>query len=116
MISIRGLIKEFTVGGGKVTAIKGLNLDVADGEFFVIVGASGSGKTTLLRCLAGLEIPDGGEIRIAGQCLAFIRRREPSLWAAMPTSFSLTQIWKRPTPPASSIAAQTIIQSMRAGK
>jgi len=67
MISIRGLTKQFTVSEGKVSALKGLELQVAEGEFFVIVGASGSGKTTLLRCVAGLESPDRGEIRIAGR-------------------------------------------------
>lgn len=65
MISIRKLCKEFTIPDGKVAALKTLDLDVAEGDFFVIVGASGSGKTTLLRCVAGLESPDGGEIRIA---------------------------------------------------
>ena len=67
MISIRKLCKEFTVTDGKVAALKSLDLEVAEGEFFVIVGASGSGKTTLLRCVAGLESPDKGEIRIAGK-------------------------------------------------
>lgn len=65
MISIRKLCKEFTVTDGKVAALKSLDLEVADGDFFVIVGASGSGKTTLLRCVAGLESPDNGEIRIS---------------------------------------------------
>jgi len=67
MISIRALSKQFTVTGGKVTALNDLDLDVAKGEFFVIVGASGSGKTTLLRCVGGLESPERGEIRIADQ-------------------------------------------------
>lgn len=67
MISIRALSKQFTVTGGKVTALNDLDLDVAKGEFFVIVGASGSGKTTLLRCVGGLEVPERGEIRIADQ-------------------------------------------------
>lgn len=70
MISIRALWKNFAVSGGNVVALKGLDLDVEEGEFFVIVGASGSGKTTLLRCVAGLETPDGGEIRIAGQVVS----------------------------------------------
>ncbi len=70
MISIQGLSKEFAVSGGNVAAIKGLDLEVAEGEFFVIVGASGSGKTTLLRCVAGLELPDKGTIRIAGQVVS----------------------------------------------
>jgi iron(III) transport system ATP-binding protein len=69
MISIRRLCKAFIVSEGQVAALKGLDLDVAEGEFFVIVGASGSGKTTLLRCVAGLESPDSGEIRIAGRAV-----------------------------------------------
>lgn len=77
MISIRDLTKEFLVSGGKVTALKNLNLDVSEGEFFVIVGASGSGKTTLLRCVAGLEIPTGGEIRIADQVVS---SGNPPVW------------------------------------
>jgi iron(III) transport system ATP-binding protein len=67
MISIRRLCKAFSVTHGNVEALKSLDLEVAEGEFFVIVGASGSGKTTLLRCVAGLESPDNGEIRIAGR-------------------------------------------------
>jgi iron(III) transport system ATP-binding protein len=70
MISIRRLEKRFTVSDGAVAAVKSLDLDVAEGEFFVIVGASGSGKTTLLRCIAGLEAPDAGQISIAGQIVS----------------------------------------------
>ena len=77
MISIQGLTKEFAVSSGKVAAIKDLNLEVTEGEFFVIVGASGSGKTTLLRCVAGLELPDRGEIRIAGQVVS---SDNPPVW------------------------------------
>ena len=67
MISVRQLRKEFAVSSGHVAALKSLDLDVTEGDFFVIVGASGSGKTTLLRCVAGLETPDNGEIRIASR-------------------------------------------------
>src|ERR671915_2610230 len=67
MISIGRLQKRFDVSDGVVAALKSLDLEIAEGELFVIVGASGSGKTTLLRCVAGLETPDGGEIRIAGR-------------------------------------------------
>jgi iron(III) transport system ATP-binding protein len=70
MISIRRLHKRFQVSDGVVAAIKSLDLDIAEGELFVIVGASGSGKTTLLRCIAGLETPDGGEIRIDGKTVS----------------------------------------------
>ncbi|HVA22837.1 MAG TPA: ABC transporter ATP-binding protein [Chloroflexota bacterium] len=70
MISIRGLVKQFRMADGTVTAINGLDLEVAEGEFYVIVGASGSGKTTLLRCVAGLESPDAGEITLAGRTVS----------------------------------------------
>jgi multiple sugar transport system ATP-binding protein len=52
--------------GNPVPAVNRLNLDVADGEFMVLVGPSGSGKSTALRMLAGLEDVDQGEIRIGG--------------------------------------------------
>jgi iron(III) transport system ATP-binding protein len=77
MISVHNLTKQFAVSGGKVAAIKNLSLEVAEGEFFVIVGASGSGKTTLLRCVAGLELPDQGTIRIAGQVVS---ADDPPTW------------------------------------
>jgi ABC-type Fe3+/spermidine/putrescine transport system ATPase subunit len=77
MISIRRLQKRFEVSDGVVAAIKSLDLDVAEGELFVIVGASGSGKTTLLRCIAGLESPDGGEIRIDGK---IVSSDDPPTW------------------------------------
>jgi ABC-type Fe3+/spermidine/putrescine transport system ATPase subunit len=50
-----------------VVAINGISLGVAQGEMLALVGPSGSGKTTLLRCLAGLEMPDEGVIRIGGR-------------------------------------------------
>ena len=79
MITIRELAKEFLVTDGKVAALKNLNLEVAEGEFFVIVGASGSGKTTLLRSVAGLETPDSGEIRIADRT---VFASDPPTWVA----------------------------------
>ncbi|MCV7422626.1 sn-glycerol-3-phosphate ABC transporter ATP-binding protein UgpC [Mycobacterium yunnanensis] len=51
---------------GGVTALKGLNLTVGDGEFLILVGPSGCGKSTALRLLAGLDKPTSGEIRIGG--------------------------------------------------
>ncbi len=49
---------------GKVAAVDDVDLEVADGEFVVLLGPSGCGKTTLLRCLAGLEQVDSGRVRI----------------------------------------------------
>lgn len=66
-VSLRGVRKHFTRRDGtKVPAIDGIDLDVGQGEFVVLLGPSGCGKTTLLRCVAGLESPDLGEIVIHG--------------------------------------------------
>ena len=56
MISIRKLCKAFTVADGKVAALKSLDLEVAEGDFFVIVGASGSGKTTSAALCCGTRV------------------------------------------------------------
>ena len=55
---------------GTQTVLKGLSLDVADGEFVAVLGSSGSGKTTLLRLIAGFDEPDSGEISISGKLVA----------------------------------------------
>jgi len=59
-IRIRDLYKRF----GQLTAVDGVSLDIAHGEFFMIVGPSGCGKTTLLRILAGLDSITSGSIEI----------------------------------------------------
>lgn len=64
MLEVRNLQRIFRVGNGEVKALGGVSQRVEEGEFFVLLGPSGSGKTTLLRCVAGLEIPDAGEILI----------------------------------------------------
>jgi multiple sugar transport system ATP-binding protein len=62
-LRIRGLTKRF----GDVQALDGIDLHVAAGEFFVLLGPSAAGKTTTLRSIAGLERPDQGGIVLAGQ-------------------------------------------------
>ena len=61
-VSLRGIRKSY----GKVDVIKGVDLDVADGEFIVFVGPSGCGKSTTLRMIAGLETVTAGELLIDG--------------------------------------------------
>ena len=66
MIRISGLKKRFRSQYGPVEALRGIDLEIAEREFFVLLGPSGCGKTTTLRCVAGLERADEGEIEIAG--------------------------------------------------
>jgi putative spermidine/putrescine transport system ATP-binding protein len=61
-IRLTGLRKQF----GDTTAVDGIELEVADGEFFSMLGPSGSGKTTVLRLIAGFELPTAGTIELGG--------------------------------------------------
>ncbi|MBX6382220.1 MAG: ABC transporter ATP-binding protein [Microbispora sp.] len=62
-VSLRGLRKSF----GPVEAVAGIDLDIADGEFFAMLGPSGSGKTTVLRMIAGFETPTAGTVELGGR-------------------------------------------------
>ena len=62
-VRLEGVVKRF----GDVTAVGGIDLEIADGEFFSMLGPSGSGKTTTLRMIAGFEIPTAGRIHLGGR-------------------------------------------------
>src|SRR3954469_16810988 len=62
-IRLTGLRKSF----GAVAAVAGIDLEIADGEFFSMLGPSGSGKTTVLRMIAGFELPTGGTVELGGR-------------------------------------------------
>ncbi len=66
MIEAKGIKKTYGVGASKTEVLKEIDLQIADGDFTVILGASGSGKSTLLNCLSGLERVDGGSIKYDG--------------------------------------------------
>jgi putative ABC transport system ATP-binding protein len=69
IITVRGLTKNYNLGRTTVYALRGVNLDVKEGEFVAIVGNSGAGKTTLLNCMAGLDSPDYGVVLFRGENL-----------------------------------------------
>jgi putative ABC transport system ATP-binding protein len=64
------LYRFYHAGDEEVMALRGVSLRVGAGEFVAVVGPSGSGKSTLLACLAGLDDPDGGSVRVAGQVMS----------------------------------------------
>ena len=65
-ITVTDIRKNF----GAVEALKGVSLDVADGEKVVVIGPSGSGKSVLIRCINGLEVPDSGTVVVEGMNLS----------------------------------------------
>ena len=62
-VVLRNIVKRY----GDLAAVKGLDLEIKDGEFLVLLGPSGCGKTTTLRCISGLEIPTSGQILFDGE-------------------------------------------------
>jgi iron(III) transport system ATP-binding protein len=75
VIRVTSLRKTFVGLHGTVRALQGIDLDVREGEFCVLLGASGCGKTTTLRCVAGLERPEEGEIEIGGTLVSSPAKR-----------------------------------------
>ncbi|WP_281973943.1 MULTISPECIES: ABC transporter ATP-binding protein [Ruegeria] len=69
LLSLRNVEKCF----GAVQAVAGLSLDIAENEFFALLGASGSGKTTLLRILAGFEMPSAGTVHLDGHDISHVQ-------------------------------------------
>ena len=69
LIQARGLEKRYRRGKVQVEALRGVDLDVPQGAFVVIIGPSGGGKTTLLHLLGGIDRPTAGQIRVNGQTL-----------------------------------------------
>ena len=64
MLQVEGLRKTFVTDRGGVRAVEDVSFSVEEGRFFTLLGPSGCGKTTTLRCVAGLERPESGTIRL----------------------------------------------------
>ncbi|KAB7707391.1 ATP-binding cassette domain-containing protein [Bacillus aerolatus] len=69
MIELREAKKFYRSGGEKVPVLRGVNLQIGQGEYVAIMGKSGSGKSTLLNLLGTLDVLDGGEYELAGQAV-----------------------------------------------
>jgi iron(III) transport system ATP-binding protein len=74
MLKVEKLLKRYDRANVDAFAVRDVSFDVAQGEFFTLLGPSGCGKTTTLRSVAGLEMPDEGEIEIAGKLVYSSRR------------------------------------------
>lgn len=83
LVLARGLQKSYESGTRRVAAVRGVDLDVAAGEWVAVMGPSGCGKSTLLHLVGGLDVPDAGEVTVAGEAVtgrseahrAVLRRR-----------------------------------------
>ncbi|MEJ2217429.1 MAG: ABC transporter ATP-binding protein [Gemmatimonadota bacterium] len=76
LIRIRGLTKVYHQGSLEVHALRGVDLDVAEGEFTALHGPSGSGKTTLLNIIGVLDHPTSGSVHVAGRDISTLGKGE----------------------------------------
>jgi putative ABC transport system ATP-binding protein len=73
MYKLSGVVKTYKKGPGTVTALRGVNLEIADGEWLAIQGPTGHGKSTLLQIAGGLDRPASGSVELDGTDLARLR-------------------------------------------
>jgi len=78
LVKIKELKKFYRVGDERIEALRGINLEIARGEFISIVGTSGSGKSTLLNIMSSLERPTKGEVNIGQVSLSKIKEKKLS--------------------------------------
>ena len=76
IVSINGLVKRFSIGGGQFTALEGIDLTFGKGEFAGLVGPSGSGKTTLLNIIGSLDTPTEGSAIVLGKSIGELSHRQ----------------------------------------
>ena len=87
IVSMKGVAKAYRRGKQRVDVLRGIDLDVAQGEFLALMGPSGSGKTTLLNLIGGLDRPDRGEIVVAGERLDQLSSGQLAKWRARNVGF-----------------------------
>ncbi len=76
MIELKHLTKQFTIKEGTFTALQDINIEIADGDIYGIIGMSGAGKSTLVRCINMLERPTEGSVVVDGKALETLSPKE----------------------------------------
>jgi putative ABC transport system ATP-binding protein len=108
-VSCRRVTKEFGAGDTKTTALRGVDLDVHDGELTLLVGPSGCGKTTLISIIAGLLNPTHGNVSVFGSDLAKLSGRQLVQFRAQNIGFVFQQYNLLPALSAAENAAVPLI-------
>ena len=82
LVRVREVHKYFTRGAERIDVLKGVNLEIPQGDFVALMGPSGSGKTTLLNLLGGLDGPSSGAVEVGGTNIAGLSGSQLSRWRA----------------------------------
>ncbi len=86
-VAVRHLSKAYRRGGQVVPVLTDITLDIPAGDYVALMGPSGSGKSTLLNLIAGIDRPDGGELRVAGADINALDEAELADWRARSIGF-----------------------------
>ena len=87
IVRVEGVHKYFQRGSERVDVLRGLTLDVPEGEFLALMGPSGSGKTTLLNLIAGLDRPSEGQVWVGDQCISNLSETQLANWRTRNVGF-----------------------------
>lgn len=97
MINVMDVTKEFLQGKEKTQVLKGIDLQIEQGEFVAVMGPSGSGKSTLLQLLGGLDMPTGGSIQVKQNALHKMKERERTIFRRQNMGFVFQDYQLLPT-------------------
>ena len=87
LVRIRNVHKHFTRGSERIDVLKGVNLEIPQGDFLALMGPSGSGKTTLLNLMGGLDLPTEGSVDVGGVELTKLGGGGLSKWRSQHVGF-----------------------------
>jgi putative ABC transport system ATP-binding protein len=87
IVSMKAVVKAYVRGKQRVEVLRGIDLEVEQGEFLALMGPSGSGKTTLLNLIGGLDRPDRGTLTVAGERLEALSAGQLTKWRARHVGF-----------------------------
>jgi putative ABC transport system ATP-binding protein len=87
LVRIRDVHKFYTRGAERIDVLKGVSLDIPEGDFLALMGPSGSGKTTLLNMLGGIDAPTQGLIEVAGVSIGTLSGSALARWRATHVGF-----------------------------
>jgi putative ABC transport system ATP-binding protein len=87
LVQVSGIHKVYQRGGERLDVLRGLDLQVPEGQFLALMGPSGSGKTTLLNMIGGLDRPTSGKVIVGGRDLTRASARELAQWRARHVGF-----------------------------
>ena len=82
LVQVAGVHKSFTRGNERIDVLKGVDLQIPQGDFVALMGPSGSGKTTLLNLIGGLDTPTDGSVEVAGTSIGALSGGQLSRWRA----------------------------------